>query len=213
MKSQHRKHFLKMISLLLAIILSFPVVMGIASLRVRAENENEINAGDAVAESINSTQNKPNEVQPQNICLLDNEDVPPFISQGQIEEHGHIMRISDEEDLNTLVYQNSNGTKTVYIMDNPIKFTDKNGKTQFIDLTLQEETDRYRTAANDITMSAFKDAANGIVLTDGDIDIRLVAMPNSLSNQLGNISTAPMITTSVSENSITYENMESDALL
>ena len=46
---------------------------------------------------------------------LDLKDVPTFVTSEHIEEYGHTMRLYEKEtELNTVVFQNSNGTQTVY---------------------------------------------------------------------------------------------------
>ena len=48
---------------------------------------------------------------------LDPEDTPEIVTEENIEKNGHVNRLwEQEEDLNTIVFQNSDGTKTTYII-------------------------------------------------------------------------------------------------
>lgn len=137
--------------------------------------------------------------------LISSEDVPNFISKHQVEELGHVLRLPNEEDLNTLVYLNQDGTKTKYIIDYPVKYIDKNGNAQFIDLTLIETANDFTTTANDIMLSVSKDYADGVTLTYNDYSVTMVAMPATNSSE--NISTAPIISASMLNNKITYNDI------
>ena len=56
------------------------------------------------------------------------EDVPEAVFGEAIEEKGHVNRLREqEEDLNTVIFQNRDGTKTMYYFDEPTKYEDENG--------------------------------------------------------------------------------------
>ena len=80
------------------------------------------------------------------------EDTPEIVSQDSIEENGHVNRLwEQEEDLNTVVFQNRDGTKTAYHYSDPVKYTDKNGKVKDKKNKLSETTNgEYTNAENDI---------------------------------------------------------------
>lgn len=154
MKDKNRKQFCKRISLLLVIALLCQFPLNAVAIGVNeTEKITELEAP-KLEENVDTDA----------IPLVSADEVPNFISQARIEEHGHISRLSDEETLNTLVYLNRDGTKTKYIMDYPVKYVDENGDTKFVDLSLGETATAFETKANDIVLSVSKDYTKGITL-------------------------------------------------
>lgn len=196
MKLKYRKQFFRAISLLLIIALLCPISLNTVAIRANAV-ENVTEEKPAVKEDAIT----------ETVSLGDTLEVPGFVSQAQIEEHGHISRLSDEETLNTLVYLNRDGTKTKYIMDYPVKYLDENGDTKFVDLSLGETTTAFETTANDIVLSVSKDYTKGITLTYKDYTVSLVAVPNSNRAESGSISTAPITVAAKNNNAITYNDV------
>lgn len=197
MKNINRKQFCKLVSLLLVIALLCQYPLNAVAIGVN-ETEKILESEAPVLE-----ENVDTEVTP----LISTAEVPNFISQAQIEEYGHISRLSDEEALNTLVYLNRDGTKTKYIMDYPVKYIDENGDTKFVDLSLGETTTAFETTANDIVLSVAKDYTKGITLTYKDYLISLVAVPNSNRIESGIIGTAPITVATKNDNVITYNDV------
>ena len=196
MKLKYRKQFFRAVSLLLIIALLCPLSLNTVVISANAA-ENVTEETTAVKE----------EAITETASLGDTLEVPGFVSQAQIEEHGHISRLSDEETLNTLVYLNRDGTKTKYIMDYPVKYIDENGNTKFVDLSLGETTTSFETTANDIVLSVSKDYTKGITLTYKDYLVSLVAVPNNNRTGSGSISTAPITIATKNNNVITYNDV------
>lgn len=196
MKTQKWNRFLRTIAMLLVITLICPILLGAAPTQAQTESVTEVIAKEKADE----------EVKVEEIPLISSAEVPNFISREQIEELGHIARISDEESLNTLVYLNRDGTKTKYITRDPIKYTDASGKVRFIDLSLVEKAEAYETAANDILLSIAKDAAKGVSVAGGGMAVTLTAMPTN-QDLSGNITTAPMVTTTESNGAVIYNDL------
>ena len=197
MKNKNSKQLYKVVSLILVIVLLCQFPLNTIAI---GDNETEITS---VSETPVLEETVDNEVIP----LVSAAEVPNFISQAQIEEHGHISRLSDEETLNTLVYLNRDGTKTKYIMDYPVKYVDENGDTKFVDLSLSETTTAFETAANDIVLSVSKDYTKGITLTYNDHAVSLVAMPGNKTVVSGGISTAPIVMATKNNNAVTYNDV------
>lgn len=53
--------------------------------------------------------------------------ISKYVSADQFNKASHVKRLSAEEELDTYVFLNSDGTKSVYYMDENVKFFDKNG--------------------------------------------------------------------------------------
>lgn len=83
---------------------------------------------------------------------LDEQDTPEIVSQESIEEKGHVNRLwEQEEDLNSIVFQNRDGTKTMYYYNYPVKYKDANGKIKDKSNKIsQTSSGDYTNAENDI---------------------------------------------------------------
>ena len=83
---------------------------------------------------------------------LDPEDTPEIVTEENIEKNGHVNRLwEQEEDLNTIVFQNSDGTKTAYHYSDPVKYKDKSGKIKDKSNKISETSDGdYTNVDNDI---------------------------------------------------------------
>jgi hypothetical protein len=83
---------------------------------------------------------------------LDAEDTPEIVSKESITEKKHVNRLwEQEEDLNTIVFQNKDGTKTAYKFNEPVKYKDSNGKIKDKSNKISKTSDGdYTNAENDI---------------------------------------------------------------
>ena len=83
---------------------------------------------------------------------LNDEDMPEIVGQDNIEEKGHVNRLwEQEEDLNSIVFQNRDGTKTMYYYNYPVKYKDANGKIKDKSNKItQTSSGDYTNAENDI---------------------------------------------------------------
>lgn len=62
---------------------------------------------------------------------VDVSSLPSFIDSEKALQKGHVNRLkSSEKSLNTVVYQNNDGTETTYIFMRPVKYIDESGKVQ-----------------------------------------------------------------------------------
>ena len=82
---------------------------------------------------------------------LASEDIPEMVSQVAIEQKVHVNRLwSQEEDLNTVIFQNRDGKKTMYYFTEPVKYKDKDGNIKDKKNKLTEQENTYTNAENDI---------------------------------------------------------------
>ena len=64
-------------------------------------------------------------------AVLPDADKSEVISDDLIAERDHVNRLwKQEEDLNTIIFQNRDGTKTMYWFDQPVKYVDENGEVK-----------------------------------------------------------------------------------
>ena len=108
---------------------------------------------------------------------LDDEDTPEIVGQDNIEEKGHVNRLwEQEEDLNSIVFQNRDGTKTMYYYNYPVKYKDANGKIKDKSNKIsQTSSGDYTNAENDINTYFPKklNRNNGIELKFGEYFVEM----------------------------------------
>ncbi len=107
--------------------------------------------------------------QPQNLPNTDTDDST---------DDKHTERLVNEEQLNTHIYRNSDGTKTMYIYDHPVKYRDEQGQTHDISLDIVDTGDTaypFRTQANSAVTAFPASLPDGITLTGNGVNLRLAA--------------------------------------
>ncbi len=83
---------------------------------------------------------------------IDKTTVPDIIGAEEAVKKGHVKRLYEDEgdNLNQVVFLNADGTKTAYLYDFPVKYTDEKGRIRDISLTLADGNIKgeYMTAAH-----------------------------------------------------------------
>ena len=90
----------------------------------------------------------------------------------------HVARLHDEETLDTHVYLNNDGSRTLYFYDHPVQYLDAQGKRRDISLDIVDTTDAkypFRTKANSVVTSFPASLSDGIKLSGNGVDLRLAA--------------------------------------
>ncbi len=184
-----KKQLYRLLSLIL--IVAMLVCAGNISIAVLAtelvtseSNLSENTASSAEDEVIQDVLRDGNET-----AYISEAECPELISSREIETHGHISRLKGQEDLNSIVMQNRDGTMTTYIFAENVKYVDENGKVQDKKTTLtdsiakKEYTDNYAytNADNDVYIYFPKELSkNGIILEKDNINIELIPIISAL---------------------------------
>ncbi|MCD8314280.1 MAG: peptidoglycan DD-metalloendopeptidase family protein, partial [Firmicutes bacterium] len=142
-------------------------------------------------------------------------DLHALVQYDEAVENGHISRMNDEEELNTLVFKNKDDTRTMYYYSENIKYVDGNGVIQDKTNFITRDGDKYINADNDINVSLPVDAediiSDGISLAYGDIEISM--QPNVSLIEISNENISGISITEEIENSkgisdsVTYDNV------
>ena len=161
---------------IISFMLSLVMMMGcivqlpVSAQQMQSDNKNQVVNSPASLESLYEFNNNPLETNTQHL-------------NSQIT----VGRIRDEESLNTYVYQNSDGTKTIYFYDHPVQYLDAQGKKQDISLDIADTTDAkypFRTKANSAVTSFPASLSDGVKLTGNGVELRLAAqLPLSSSKK------------------------------
>lgn len=107
---------------------------------------------------------------------------PAFLSHmdgEQFAQADHVARLAGEERLDTYVYLNRDGTKSVYYMGRNVKFVDTDGTVKEKDTTLVSADGGYTMRQNNVNLLLPHNPADGVLLAAGGGGVRLVPQGGS----------------------------------
>lgn len=94
--------------------------------------------------------------------LLTQKELLPYIDYENAVEHGHVARVYAEEDLNTIVYKNIDGTKTAYVFDYDVKYVADDGTVEDKDIDLVKNDGGYDVKKSDISLNIPNSIMSGV---------------------------------------------------
>ncbi|MBO5322853.1 MAG: DNRLRE domain-containing protein [Oscillospiraceae bacterium] len=118
-----------------------------------------------------------------------------YIDSAQFNAAQHTQRLTELEDLNTYVFANADGTRSVYMMHENVKFVDEAGFVVEKDISLTSEATGYGIVRSDIDLLIPITPAQGIDMEYWGFDIKLT--PQGISETTSAVQ---------SNNSIVYDN-------
>ncbi len=104
----------------------------------------------------------------------DNDEMFRYIDKSDFDEMGHKNRREDLETLNTYVFDNDDGTRTVYMMKENVKYIDKNGNVKEKDITLKREEEGYTLTDSDVELSLPDSPDEGIDVGFSGYTVKLI---------------------------------------
>ena len=145
---------------------------------------------------------------------LDESTVPAIIGYEEAVAKNHVARLYDEEgtNLNTVIFLNVDGTKTVYTYDFPVKYVDEHGNIRDISLAIADDpvsAGGFETAANSTVTKFSTNFTDGIALRGDDASIRMVPVLPSVNSGTATMFAATAISNAaeaqrVDENTVAY---------
>lgn len=110
----------------------------------------------------------------------------------------HAFRLPYLEELDTYVFQNTDGTRSIYYLYENVKYIDEQGNIREKDNTLQRETKGFRITENEFDLLLPHAVTDGVELTYQGYDVKLIPATE------GNLTaTAPG---TLQDNSVVYES-------
>ena len=89
----------------------------------------------------------------QGESVLADSDIPEALSRAQLEEHGAVQRLYDEEQGdNDFVFLNRDGTITRYDFSVPVKYKDETGKYRDKNNKIKDWNGEYGNTAGDVEL-------------------------------------------------------------
>ncbi|HBL83301.1 MAG: hypothetical protein A2Y17_10205 [Clostridiales bacterium GWF2_38_85] len=114
----------------------------------------------------------------ENTELLSKQNLHDVVEYENAVEKEHVKRLYDEEqDLNTLIYQNADGTNTMYLYSYPVKYINESGAVRDKSLKIEETDESFMSAQNDIVTTFGKTITDGIRLSYDDEGINVLLIP------------------------------------
>lgn len=121
-----------------------------------------------------------------------------YLDEASLRAAGHVNRLPAEEDLNSYVFENEDGSRTAYILAEPVKYIDSTGAMREKDLSLSVgqianasvmavtvNTGAYTVTATGTPLTFPHDLSQGVCFTYGEYTVTL--RPENV-----NASTVPM---------------------
>ncbi|MDD6200517.1 MAG: DNRLRE domain-containing protein [Firmicutes bacterium] len=184
----------KILALLLSVCLILPTLSAAASAAETDTGRTEITGmtGDTAQTTITEEA-----ALSETVFQLDADcRILSYVDEAVFREADHIARLNEEETLSTYVFLNRDGTKTVYYMDEEVKYLDSDGTVREKDLSLTADLNGYTTAQNDISLTLPENLSEGVGLSYAGYDISLIPQ----------ITTARVTGPQVNGNAVGYQN-------
>lgn len=83
---------------------------------------------------------------------LQNSRIFDYVDRTAFQAAGHVTRLNDMEELNTYAFRNSDGSHTVYFMEEDVKYVDSDGIVREKDLSLVQKSGGYGIARNNLEL-------------------------------------------------------------
>ena len=152
-----------------------------------------------VSDQINETVTLPAEEEPITLeTLTEDCKILQYVDEEAFEAAGHAFRLPELEELDTYVFQNGDGTRSVYYLYENVKYIDEQGNICEKDNTLQREAKGFRITENEFDLLLPHAITDGVELTYQGYDVKLIpATEGKLT------ATAPG---TLQDNSVVYES-------
>ncbi len=183
---------LKFISVVLSVLMLVPYMTGFAvavdtavQTQVQEVTPSRVTPTEITADNSVSTEIVRDSVVPDLPEALDISTVPEAVGVAKAQLSGHILRAYDkEQNLNTVSFYNTDGTRTEYIFDYPVKYVDTDGKTKDITLDIKANGIMAGFISKDtLTETTFSyKFTDGIELSGEGISVKLIPVFDNISN-------------------------------
>lgn len=117
-----------------------------------------------------------------------------YVDSSQFNAARHVQRLTELEDLNTYVFANADGTRSIYIMHENVKYVDENGTVIEKDISLKSKTGGFGIVQSNVGLLIPNNPVQGINLEYSGFAIKLI--PQGLTNT---------VSATQSDNSVVYD--------
>lgn len=117
-----------------------------------------------------------------------------YIDSSQFNAAKHVQRLIEMEDLNTYVFANADGTRSIYTMHENVKYVDEDGTVREKDISLKSKTGGFGTERNNVELFIPNNPIQGIDLEYSGFAVKLI--PQGLIN---------IMSAAQTDNSVVYD--------
>ena len=110
----------------------------------------------------------------EDLALSEESMILQYIDSSQFYAAKHTQRLPELEDLNTYVFANNDGTRSIYIMHENVKYIDKDGTIKEKDISLKNEADGFGVVQSDIELFIPTNPVSGIDFEYSGFAIKLI---------------------------------------
>ncbi len=104
-----------------------------------------------------------------------------YVEQEKFDKKNHSFRMENEEHLDTYVFQNEDGTKTVYYMNEKVKYIDEDGNTREKDIRLVKKEKGFGIGQNEVELFLPENPIEGVDVEFSGYTVTLI--PQSENGQ------------------------------
>ena len=113
------------------------------------------------------------------VQLCEDSGIFRYVDEDTFRQANHVARLTEEETLNTYVFQNRDGTKSVYYMEEDVKYLAADGSIRDKDITLVRAGAGYDVRDNNVSLGIPDSAASGIRVSHAQNSVRLIPLDGS----------------------------------
>ncbi|MBO5097535.1 MAG: RICIN domain-containing protein [Agathobacter sp.] len=118
--------------------------------------------------------NNKNAEQVQDSCMQEDSVIFKHLDKENFKNGKHISRLENEEKLNTYVFKNEDGSKTVYYMYENVKYKDKDGKIKDKDISLVKKNKGYGIVQNEVDLFLPENPNDGVTVNYSGYDVTII---------------------------------------
>ena len=104
-----------------------------------------------------------------------------YVDRASFIKAGHVERVYEDEEPNTYVFKNADGSKTVYFLDEDVKYVNAGGEATEKKLDLVALDGGYTTRASNVSLALPNAIASGVTLAYNGNSVTLTPKPQSLT--------------------------------
>ena len=193
------KRLHKLFSIIIAIsLLLTGSILPISSSALTCDNNSfdEIVHNEGILESEKTALNEKVILRAEDPEISKDSMILKYVDSSQFNAAKHVQRLIEQEDLNTYVFANADGTRSIYMMHENVKYVDGRGVVKEKDISLKSLAQGFAITQSDIELLIPNNPMQGIDIEYSGFAIKLI--PQGLTN----IASATQI-----DNSVVYDKV------
>ena len=118
----------------------------------------------------------------QEPSIVDQCSILNYVDEKEFMSNGFTKRVYGEEDLNTYVFERDDGTRSLYVLGEDVKYLDANGAIIEKDITLEKTPEGYSTKQNNVGLLLPDKLSEGIRVSFGEEELFIFA-PGGINSE------------------------------